>query len=339
MRGLHRSSDGPVPYGPSHEPHGSGTPGDPGPVGDVSPPGPGPWAAQPGEDGVAREPRTPGAEAAPAIPGAAQDAPAWGAPPPAQPPAQPGWPPPVGWTPAAGPAAPPPAPSPGIPAPIAPWAPPPGAFSTSGSGAAGLAYGRTLDRAMAWWLDGIIVAVPALIVAILVGSGAAAGGLRVGGISLVASIVALGIHLLYFVSFWTGSSRATLGMRLMKLQIADAKTGAVPTVQQGMVRWLAIGGAFQLVELVPVLALLGVSLAFLWVLLLLATTATSPTKQGLHDRIAGTVVVQPAGAATPAVTCLLLLVALFAVWVFGIVALIFLGGQVSSILSTVGTSI
>jgi len=276
MARIDRSSDGPMPYGPSSHP---GEPGQP--------------DAHEGQ-------------------------------PPAPPPA--GLPPPPG----------PPA---GFPLPVAPWAPPPGSSSTSAPGAAGLEYGRTLDRLMAWWLDSIIVAVPALILAFFLGGGAAAVGMRLAGASLVASVIAVGIHLLYFVAFWTGSSRATPAMRLMKLEIGDAKTGAVLTVQQGMIRWLAFGGAFQLVQIVPGLANVGAGLAVLWALLLLATTATSPTRQGLHDRIADTALVQPAGAQTPAMTCLILLVALFVVWVLAIVALIFLGGQVSSILSAVGSSV
>lgn len=234
---------------------------------------------------------------------------------------------------------PPPSPPTGVTGPIAPWAPPPGAFSTSVPGAAALVYGRTLDRVVAWWVDGIVVAVPTVVLALILGGVAVPTGLRLGGASLVASIIAVGINLLYFVTFWTGSARATPGMRLMKLQIGDAKTGVVPTVQQGIVRWLAIGGAFQLAQIIPDLAALAVLFALVWAFALLASTATSPTRQGLHDRIADTVLVQPAGARTPAVTCLVLMVGLFVVWVLGIVALLFLGAQVSGILSGVGTSI
>ncbi len=259
MARFHRSSDGPVPYGPSPE----------------SPPDPGP---------------------------------------------------------------PPPPPPPGPPQPISPWAPPPGAYSSSVPGSQGLQYGRTLDRVMAYLLDAVIVSVPVLVVGFVVGSGVALGGMREGGLTLVTGIVGSGIHLLYFVSFWTGGARATVGMRLMKLQIADARTGDTLTVQQGLVRWLALGGAFQLVELVPPLLLLAGLLAFLWDLALLATTASSPTRQGLHDRMANTALVQPAGTQTPAVTCLVIAVALFAFWVAAVV-LVLLSGDISGILSAVGTSV
>ncbi len=265
--------------------------------------------------------------------------PAWGAPPPPEP-VQPAWgPPPLPPQGDAAPPPPPPSPLPAPPTPLAPWAPPPGAFSAGAPGQAGLAYGRTLDRVMAWWLDSLIVAVPALILAAILGGVADPTGLRLGGASLVASIIAVGIHLLYFVAFWTGGAQATPGMRLMKLRIGGATSGAVLTVQQGIARWLAIGGVFQLVQLVPDLSILGALLAFAWAVVLLATTATSPSKQGLHDRMADTAIVQPADARTPAVTCLVLTVGLFLVWVLGLVALVFLGGQVSSILSTVGGSI
>ncbi len=252
--------------------------------------------------------------------------------PPAYPPRGPSIAPP------ADPGPPPPPPLGGGPEPVSPWAPPPGAYSSTAPGAPGLQYGRTLDRVMAYLLDALIVTIPVLIVAFLVGAGVALGGMGEGGLALVAGIIGSGVHLLYFVSFWTGNARATLGMRLMRLQIADARTGDTLTVQQGLVRWLALGGAFQLLELVPPLLLLGGLLAFAWDLALLATTAASPTKQGLHDRIASTALVQPAGAQTPAVTCLVIAVALFALWVIGVVLLLLSTGF-SGILSAVGTSV
>jgi uncharacterized RDD family membrane protein YckC len=205
-------------------------------------------------------------------------------------------------------------------------------------GTQGLQYGRTLDRVMAYILDGFIVAFPVVILALAVGTGAALGGLRQGGLSIVVGIVGSGIHLLYFVSFWTGNAQATPGMRLMKLRIGDARTGATPTVQQGLIRWLGLGGIFQVIGLVPPLAFISALFAFVWELVLLATTASSPTRQGLHDKMASTALVQPADAQTPAVTCLVVVVALFALWVVGLV-LVLLSTDVSSILSAVGTSI
>jgi uncharacterized RDD family membrane protein YckC len=155
----------------------------------------------------------------------------------------------------------------------------------------------------------------------------------------VAAIITGGANLIYFLAYWTGNGGATPGMRLMKLRMGDQKTGATLSVQQGLLRWLALSGAATVAGILPGLAVIAGLLGAFWEILLLITTATSPTKQGLHDRIAGSVLVQPAGAQTPAKSCLILLVVLFGIWVVGIVALIFLGGQVSHILSNIGTSI
>lgn len=244
-------------------------------------------------------------------------------------------------TPPAGPGLPPPPPlQAGGPLPVSPWAPPPGAYSSTVPGAQGLQYGRTLDRVMAYILDGFIISIPVVVITFALGAwSAASGSLREDGTTLVAAIIGSGLHLLYFVSFWTGSGQATPGMRVMHLRIGDAETGATPTVQQGLIRWLALGGIFQLLELVPSLLLFGGLVGFVWELVLLATTSSSVTKQGLHDRMANTAMVQPAGAQTPAVTCLVVFVVLFGVLLLGTVALLFLGAQVSSILSNVGTSI
>jgi uncharacterized RDD family membrane protein YckC len=260
---------------------------------------------------------------------------------PAQPPVEPG-PPPPPLAPAP-PLAPPPPPAAGglpplgAPLAISPWAPPPGAYSTV-QGTQAIQYGRTLDRVMAYLLDGFIVSIPVIVIAVILGSRAALGTLQEGGVTLVAGIVGAGVHLLYFVSFWTGNAQATPGMRLMRLRIGDARSGATPTVQQGLIRWLALGGIFQVLGLAPQLLGLGALGAFVWELILLATTASSATKQGLHDRIANTALVQPANAQTPAITCLVIVVALFALWVVALV-LVLLSGDVSRILSAAGTSV
>jgi uncharacterized RDD family membrane protein YckC len=298
MARLDRSSDGPVPYGPSRrapEPAGQE------PAQDATP-----WGAAPA-DGA---PQATEPEPAPA---------------PAPPP-----PPAITDTPPGAP----------LPPPVAQWAPPPGAYGTPVPGAPGLEYGRTLDRVMAWWLDGIIIGIPSFIVTALITGGAvAASPGALTGAALVAAIITGGANLIYFVAFWTGNARATPGMRLMKLQMGDARTGGTLSVQQGLVRWLALGGVATLVGIIPSLGgLAGVAGGF-WEILLLITTALSPTKQGLHDRIANTALVQPAGAQTPAKSCLILVIILLGIWVVGIVALIFLGAQVSNILSSVGNSI
>jgi uncharacterized RDD family membrane protein YckC len=225
------------------------------------------------------------------------------------------------------------------PPPISPWAPPPGAYALAAAGAEGLQYGRTIDRVMAYLIDGLIIGIPTAITAAIISRLEVSGSGGLGGASLVATIITVGVDLLYFVAFWTGGDGATPGMRLMKLRIANAATGAILTVQQGLVRWLALGGVLQLLAFVQPVAPLAGLLDVVWALILLATTATSPTKQGIHDRIASSALVQPLNARTPAMTCLVIVIALFVLWVVAVGALVFLGGQVSMILSNVGDSI
>jgi len=77
-----------------------------------------------------------------------------------------------------------------------------------------------------------------------------------------------------------------------------------------------------------------------WTLALLVTTVASPTKQGLHDRFAGTAIVRPVGPGNGlAYACLAIVLIVPLLAIISIIALIFLGGQVSDILSAVGESI
>ena len=67
----------------------------------------------------------------------------------------------------------------------------------------------------------------------------------------------------------------------------------------------------------------------------------SPTKQGLHDRVADTAMVQPSGgvASQVALGCLVAVLVVLALGLFSVIGLIFLGSQVSTILSDIGTSV
>ncbi len=240
------------------------------------------------------------------------------------------------------PPGPPPAPygepaSPGIPgAPVA-WAPPVNVSGPNGPevpGAAGLRYAGVLHRLLAYWLDAILVG---LGVGIFAGiAGAAAGGGRAE--ALITVVITIGVEFLYFVGMWTSQGRATIGMRLMKLQIGSAADGRTLSLGQATVRWVALGLPFQALYALPETAPLG-ALAGLWTLLLLVSTAISPTRQGVHDRLAGSAIVQPIGARTAAFGCLVLLVVLFLLPVLAVIALILLGGDVSTILSAVGESV
>jgi uncharacterized RDD family membrane protein YckC len=221
-------------------------------------------------------------------------------------------------------------------APVA-WAPPAAGYAPTGlevPGVPGLRFAGTLHRLLAYFVDSILIGIGATILAGIAGS--AAGGSSITGV--ITAIVYLGAEFLYFVGFWTGSSRATLGMRLMKLQIGNAFDGRTLTMNQAVIRWVALGLPFQAASFIPQLAIVA-GLAGLWTLVLLISTAVSPTRQGVHDRIANSAIVQPIGASTPAVACLVLVLLLLVLPFLAIIALIFLGAQVSSILSGVGTSV
>jgi uncharacterized RDD family membrane protein YckC len=271
--------------------------------------------------------------------------------------------PPGGWPPAVVP--PPPAPPAGMaPGTVPPTSPPPaqgwgqpggtpaggypepGGYSATGVtwgpstpygvAPASIRYAGALPRFLAYWLDGILVGIVAGLVGGIVG--AAAG--NSGAAALTGAIIGIGVSLLYFLGFWTSSGRATPGMRLFNLQIGAAGDGRTLSMGQAAIRWVALGSWIQGFALLPGLGgLLGlVSLA--WAVALLVTTVTSPTKQGIHDRLADSAIVQPIGRGGPVIPCLILLVLLFVVLpLIALVGLIAVGTQVTEILSEVGTSI
>jgi uncharacterized RDD family membrane protein YckC len=215
------------------------------------------------------------------------------------------------------------------------WAPPPVATGSGipVPGAPGLQFARVLDRFLAWLLDGFIVGFAAAITAGILVS-LAPGTDRTT--SLLTAVISLGVGFLYFVGLWTSAGRATIGMRLFKLQVGNAFDGRTLTMQQAVRRWLALGLPLQSLSILPDMSSAVGSIVFLWSLALLVSTAISPTRQGLHDRFANSAIVQPMGASTPAFACLVLLLLLVVLPLVAIVALIFLGGQVSTILSPAG---
>jgi uncharacterized RDD family membrane protein YckC len=99
----------------------------------------------------------------------------------------------------------------------------------------------------------------------------------------------------YFIFFWTGGRR-TLAFKTWHLRLVSAhdQISAV-SIKQAVVRYLAtwIGPALAL----TIFATLGKSVGGWWILTLFANflwALVDPAKQFLHDRIAGTRVVQEA---------------------------------------------
>ena len=92
--------------------------------------------------------------------------------------------------------------------------------------------------------------------------------------------------------------RATVGMKLLGMQIGHEADGRTIDNNQAMVRIGAMFGPGFVAGILTAFALglatLAYFVAFVWFLALLYTTAKSPTHQGLHDQYAHTMVVKSA---------------------------------------------
>jgi uncharacterized RDD family membrane protein YckC len=112
---------------------------------------------------------------------------------------------------------------------------------------------------------------------------------------VVVFLLMTALSLAYFVYLWT-AVRATLGMRLLGLQVGDEARGHNSSARQALLRWLLVGIPSVLVSMVVyVPGLVGFVLGAIgsvWLAVLLYTTARSDSKQGLHDRYAHTVVLK-----------------------------------------------
>lgn len=202
-----------------------------------------------------------------------------------------------------------------------PSAPPPGGGQPPGGGGApswtsnitaketiagpgGLALADLPNRIIAIIIDFIILGVIGFVV------GAVLGGIfvetrtenflgvpiTVTGPSIIAylltTVILLAISAGYFIYMWTRMNGATLGMQVLKLQVRDAASGAAISQDQAIRRWIFLGGpqAASFLYALPLIGLL-VSIAVLvYYIYLLVSTAQSPTRQGLHDKQANTVV-------------------------------------------------
>jgi uncharacterized RDD family membrane protein YckC len=204
------------------------------------------------------------------------------------------------------PAAPPPAAPP-------PAAPPPASNTWTAmsapvtAGPAGYVYADVPNRAIAYIIDAIILGIVTIFLFIILGAiGLSTGTLNVNtgtvGYNFVAGVIgaliATAINGAYFVYTWT-TMRASPGQKVLGMQVGNAADGATLTMEQAIKRWIALGAPFSIAQALNPLPGLGfiIGLASLaWFIALLWTTAQSPTKQGLHDQYANTVVVKAARA-------------------------------------------
>jgi len=144
-------------------------------------------------------------------------------------------------------------------------------------------------RLVARLLDGLIVGIP---FGILFGVFAVAGGVFAnntssssqdsqnaaaaavfGGGFLLLYLLALVLQVGYWIYFW-GTSGATLGMRLLHLRVVDADTGGPIGYARATVRFL-----------MTIVNSWACYIGWIWV-------AFDPRKQGWHDKVANSVVLQ-----------------------------------------------
>lgn len=227
------------------------------------------------------------------------------------------------------------------------WAPP-AATTTEVPGAPGLAFADTVSRFVAYIIDAFIVGLIGALIAGVLGVGTTTVTQTGSNVSSFTSLNDAAftvpfvlVGLVYFMFFWTGGRRATIGQRIFTMQVGNAFDGKALSPAQAFRRWLGYGSVIGLFGLIPGLVGIAALAELVWVVVLLITTATSPTKQGLHDRFANTAVVRPSGQGSSglAVACLILVLLGLALVLLPIIALIALGTQVSTILSAVGESI
>jgi len=178
-------------------------------------------------------------------------------------------------------------------------------------GPAGLYYADVPNRTIAYIIDAIILGIVNLVVgAVLSGIGLNAFTINsnptnIGNllsynpvVGLIQAVIFAAISGVYFIYTWT-TMRGSPGQRVLGMQVGNATDGQTLTMEQAFKRWIALGAPFgvaQALNPVPGLGILIGLAAFVWFIALLVTTAQSPTKQGLHDRYAGTVVVKAARA-------------------------------------------
>jgi uncharacterized RDD family membrane protein YckC len=137
---------------------------------------------------------------------------------------------------------------------------------------------------VAVFIDGIIVSIPVFIIALILGviigiatsasgntSSQATSGAGTAA-SVLGELIGLVISIGYFVYFWGRGQ--TLGMRLFHIHVADATTGAPIGYGRAALRYVGYA-----------LSVIVCYIGLIW-------AAFDARKQGWHDKIAGTVVLQ-----------------------------------------------
>jgi uncharacterized RDD family membrane protein YckC len=222
------------------------------------------------------------------------------------------------------------------------WSPPPTVVEVPN--APGLVYADVSSRLVAFLLDGAIVGMAGAAVVIALGLGervqtATSTYVWVSGWAADIAFALLGA--LYFVFFWTGGRRATVGQRAFDIQVGNAFDGRPLRLDQAVRRWIGYGTWLGLLSIVPDLRGAALLAQAAWWLVLIASMARSPARQALHDRFARSALVRPAsrGSGGAAMACLVIVIVAMLLLVVAVVALIYLGSQVDTLRPPAGTAI
>lgn len=251
--------------------------------------------------------------------------------------------PPSGGAPANGPLWPPADPATGAPPGVAGWTGP--ADSRQASPVAGYVIAGTGSRVVGYLVDAVLLGIVNLIVISIADPRAldpqAPIASSVSVPVLLGQAIVMGIEFAYFVGFWTSRGRATIGMRLVRIHVIDARADRPLQLVPAAARWLLLSGAIGIIGLLPIAPGIAGLAALIWLIVLLVSVQGNPLRQGIHDQAAGSLVVQRTGVSSnAAVVGCLLLVALFIVLpIISLVWLIALGGPMEDVLREIGQSI
>jgi uncharacterized RDD family membrane protein YckC len=182
-------------------------------------------------------------------------------------------------------------------------------------------------RLVAYFIDSVLVSIVPTILTLLVidyqgmirqaieaqGTGAPGQTSFVMAVTpqlILVTFISVAIQYMYFVGFWTSGSRATPGMRGLRMQVVDAATGGTQSLTAATKRFIALGFPLALLILVPALQSAAGVVQFAVSLFLFFTAITNDRRQGLHDKWANSLVIRSvtSGDGATLVGCLLLIV-------------------------------
>ena len=132
-------------------------------------------------------------------------------------------------------------------------------------------------RFAAYFIDGLIVGIPGIILLAIVGGFSSSSNGQVSGAAVFVYLLWLIASVGYFIYFWTRPAGQTLGMKMVNIRVV--KTDGSPiTIGTAVARYLGM---------ILNSIIFGLPIGWLW-------AAWDPNKQGWHDKIAGTYVIKTA---------------------------------------------